>query len=198
MAYSLPSLNAAGNYLASYRQVQPVAGFEDVLSTSGVDTFARQQELEFAAQVGMAKQALNNLTQRLINEDNIKYYEGRDDKTLKTNKLLALAGLTGGRSRSSSSGGSNSLLGPMDELIGFNTKTDQIYGRVNDTQALEDAISSLGVNTVFDNMTGQGSKSSSSQKSAPQASTQSLDLKTTTPVFEQLIIDEMRRRQSGK
>ena len=196
MAYSLPSLNAAGNYLASYRQVQPVAGFEDVLSTSGVDTFARQQELEFAAQVGMAKQALNNLTQRLINEDNIKYSEGRDDKTLKANKLLALAGLTGGKSSSSS--GSNSLLGPMDELIGLNTKTDQIYGRVNETQALEDAISKLGVDGVFGNMTGQGPKSSSSQKSAPQASTQSLDLKTTTPVSEQMILDELKRRQSAK
>lgn len=196
MAYSLPSLNAAGNYLASYRQVQPVAGFEDVLSTSGVDTFARQQELEFAANVGMAKQALNNLTQRLINEDNIKYSEGRDDKTLKANKLLALAGLRGGGSSSSS--GSNSLLGPMDELIGLNTKTDQIYDRVNDTQALEDAISSLGVDGVFGNMTGQGPKSSSTQKSAPQASTQSLDLKTTTPVSEQMILNELKRRQSAK
>ena len=196
MAYSLPSLNAASNYLASYRQVQPVAGFEDVLSTSGVDTFARQQELEFAAKVGMAKQALNNLTQRLINEDNIEYYEGRDDKTLKTNKLLAIAGLTGGRSSSSSS--SNSLLGPMDELIGFNTKTDQVFDRVKETQALEDAITKLSVDGVFGNMTGQGSKSSSSQKSAPQASTQSLDLKTTTPVSEQMILNELKRRQSAK
>ena len=196
MAYSLPSLNAAGNYLASYRQVQPVSGFEDVLSTSGVDTFARQQELEFAAKVGMAKQALNNLTQKTISDNTLKYYESRDDKTLKGNKLLALAGMMGGGS--SQSGSSESLLGPLDQLIGFNNKTDQVYGRVNETQAFEDAISRLGIDGVFANMTGQGTKSSSSQKSAPQASTQSLDLKTTAPVSEQMIIDELKRRQSGK
>lgn len=200
MAYSLPSLNAAGNYLASYRQVQPVDGFEDVLSKDAFNTIARQQELAFAAKVGMAKQALNNLTQKMINEDKIKYYEGRDDKDLKIGKMTALGGLMGGGGSSRSSAGSSSLLSPLDQQIALNTKTDAINNRVDKTQRLEDAFAEAGIDAVFESMFGEG-RTKTQPKAAPKAPAEELQFKSTTSVADQLksaLESEIQRRQSGQ
>tara|TARA_B100000035_G_scaffold295629_1_gene286880 strand:- start:3000 stop:3593 length:594 start_codon:yes stop_codon:yes gene_type:complete len=195
MAYSLPSLNTAANYLASYRRVQPVSGFEDVLSTDASDTLARQQELQFAAKVGMAKQALNNLTQKLINDANIEYKEGADDKILKANKMNALGNLMGGGSNSRS-GGSQGLTGPLDLLNAFNQKVDSSYAYVDNTQGLEDGITQEMVGGVFDGMFGSKGKRSS-QQSAQKAPVETLQFKSTGSVADQLqkkLEAELRKR----
>ena len=188
MAYSIPSLSTASNYLASYRQVKPVDGFEDVLSTTGVDTFARQQELEFAAKVGMAKQALNNLTQKMINEDNIKYYEGRDDKLLKGSKITALAGLMGNGSSSSAASSSDGLFGPLDSLNAFNKKVDNSYGYVDTTGQDEALTTAAVINQIFgtlDAPTKGAPAKSTTQQQLQQPKLQLLDSNSLTNLLRQ-------------
>ena len=121
MAYSLFNSSAASNYLASFKPAKPVDGFDDVLSTSATDNITRMQELDYSGRIGLAKQALVELSAKLQNEALIDYYDRRDDKTMKLEKRKQLANLLGGGS------GIGSQKSGLAATNDFNTRVDNMY-----------------------------------------------------------------------
>lgn len=144
MAYSLFSSSAASNYLASFKPAEPVDGFDDVLSTSATDNITRMQELDYSGRVGLAKQAMVELSAQLQNKALLDYYDRRDDKTVKQNKRTQLANMLGkGGVGSGSSGLSsvNNFLGGTDKTFaqgdksgkGSNDLVDAMIGALSNT-----------------------------------------------------------------
>lgn len=130
MAYSLPSMNNAAQYVASFRQVQPVSGFDDVLSTRSSDTIANHAYANFMAASGMAKQALAEqmATKRqemvLDSKDReLDYYRERDQRKEDIAKKTGLAQLWMG---GFGSGDKGTGLGDLATLIDFNNATTTI------------------------------------------------------------------------
>lgn len=130
MAYSLPSMNNAAQYVASFRQVQPVSGFDDVLSTNSSDTIANHAYADFMAASGMAKQALAEqmATKRqemvLDSKDReLDFYRERDQRAEEIAKKTALANLWMG---GFGSGGGGTDLSDLQSLINFNNATTTI------------------------------------------------------------------------
>ena len=113
MAYSLFNSSAASNYLASFKPAKPVDGFDDVLSTSATDNITRMQELDYSGRVGLAKQAMVELSAKLQNEALIDYYDRRDDKTMKIEKRKSLANMLG---QGGVGGGGGSLIASIISL----------------------------------------------------------------------------------
>ena len=120
MAYSLFNSSAASNYLASFKPAKPVDGFDDVLSTSATDNITRMQELDYSGRIGLAKQALVELSAKYQNDALIDYYDRRDDKTMKLEKRKQLATLLGG-------GGIGSKKSGLSATNDFNSGVDRMY-----------------------------------------------------------------------
>lgn len=99
MAYSLPAMNAAANYAASFRQVQPVADFSDIRSDVGVNAMQETLMQDFVAKANMARQALAEVGAQKRDQMNIDFQTERDDKLIaerrRINKLNLLSGLLG-------------------------------------------------------------------------------------------------------
>lgn len=99
MAYSLPAMNAAANYAASFRQVQPVADFSDIRSDVGVQAMQQTLMQDFIAKANMAKQALAELGAQKRDQMQLDFQRERDDKLIderrRQNKLELLTGLLG-------------------------------------------------------------------------------------------------------
>ena len=99
MAYSLPAMNAAANYAASFRQVQPVADFSDIRSDVGVQAMQQTLMQDFIAKANMAKQALAEIGAQKRDQMQLDFQRERDDKLIderrRQNKLELLTGLLG-------------------------------------------------------------------------------------------------------
>jgi len=99
MAYSLPAMNAAANYAASFRQVHPVADFSDIRSDVGVKAMQQTVMQDFIAKANMARQALAEVGAQKRDQMNIDFQTERDDKLIaekrRINKLNLLSGLLG-------------------------------------------------------------------------------------------------------
>ena len=98
MAYSLPAMNAAANYAASFRQIQPVADFSDIRSDVGVQAMHNTLMQDFQAKALMAKQALAEMGANIRQDSMFDYYRERDEIARKNAKLGALANLMAGSS----------------------------------------------------------------------------------------------------
>lgn len=99
MAYSLPAMNAAANYAASFRQIQPVADFSDIRSDVGVQAMQQTLMQDFIAKANMAKQALAEIGAQKRDQMQLDFQRERDDKLIderrRQNKLELLTGLLG-------------------------------------------------------------------------------------------------------
>ena len=119
MAYALFNSSAASNYLASFKPAKPVDGFDDVLSTSATDNITRMQELDYSGRVGLAKQAMVELSAQLQNKALLDYYDRRDERDEKQNKRATLANMLG----QGGVGGGSSGLSSLNNFLGGTDKT---------------------------------------------------------------------------
>ena len=115
MAYgiSIPGRSVASNYAASFRPVGVAPGFSQVKSDLAANYLMQVPMLRQELEMSLAKQALaeagaNERLDRKLDAD-MKIAEKRD----KVNKLLTIAGMSGGES------GSSSLLSPLEQQLAF-------------------------------------------------------------------------------
>ena len=115
MAYgiSIPGRSVASNYAASFRPVGVAPGFSQVKSDLAANYLMQVPMLRQELEMSLAKQALAEAgaTERLDKklDADMKIAEKRD----KVNKLLTIAGMSGGES------GSSSLLSPLQQQLKF-------------------------------------------------------------------------------
>lgn len=164
MAYSLFNSSAASNYLASFKPAKPVDGFDDVLSTSATDNITRMQELDYSGRVGLAKQAMVELSARLQNDALIDYYDRRDDKTMKIEKRKSLATLLG----QGGVGGGGGALGSVNNFLGA---TDKTFAQGDKAGKGGTVLTDKTMSTVIGEILGDPNKKS--QAANTQAQTQS-------------------------
>ena len=118
MAYgiSIPGRSVASNYAASFRPVGVVPGFSQVKSDLVANYLMKVPMLRQQLEMDLAKQALAEVgaTKRLDKklDAEMEIAEKKD----RANKLLAIAGMSGGEGGSSSS---SSLLSPLDQQLAF-------------------------------------------------------------------------------
>lgn len=173
MAYSLFNSSAASNYLASFKPAEPVDGFDDVLSTSATDNITRMQELDYSGRIGLAKQAMVELSSKLQNEALIDYYDRRDDKTMKLEKRKQLANMLGG----GGIGGGKSALASSND---FNTRVDNMFTSGDNSAILGTKTTNSVLGSITDAILGGGNKTATEAtvKQAPQLQVPSLNLTT--------------------
>jgi hypothetical protein len=128
---ALPSFSAAANYAASFRPVEPVDGFEDILSTDAQTTFKEQQYAKFMGHVAMAKQALAEkfATERAKMNQDVQYdtlalYRERDAMKEKAAKRDAIANIMSTPLLGKNTQGMNMNI--MDTLSGFNNRAQRL------------------------------------------------------------------------
>jgi len=122
MAYSLPAMNAAANYAASFRQVKPVADFSDIRSDVGVKAMQQTVMQDFVAKANMARQALAEVGAQKRDQMAIDFQTERDDKLIaerrRINKLNLLSGLLGESTPGQLPGLGVQRRDPRDMLLG--------------------------------------------------------------------------------
>ena len=163
MAYSLFNSSAASNYLASFKPAKPVDGFDDVLSTSATDNITRMQELDYSGRVGLAKQAMVELSAKLQNEALIDYYDRRDDKTMKIEKRKSLANMLG----QGGVGGGGGSLSSHNNILGA---TDKTFAQSDKAGEKGSALNTATTSTIIGEILGDPNKKS--QAANTQAQTQ--------------------------
>jgi hypothetical protein len=128
MAYgiSIPGRSVASNYAASFRPVGVAPGFSQVKSDLAANYLMQVPMLRQELEMSLAKQALAEAgaTERLDRklDADMKIAEKSD----KVNKLLTIAGMSGGE------GGSSSLLSPLNQQLQF----ENVQGSL---EAIDDA-----------------------------------------------------------
>jgi hypothetical protein len=144
--FALPSFSAAANYRLTPVAggiAGPVPGFKDVKSDLFAKALRDANQIEYAAAVGMADNALKQksaIVRRGMLDDatmaQLEFVEEARKKQDKRDKLLALAGLTSGGNalaaggRQSARGGQrmagSNLLGPLETLVKYNQTQDAL------------------------------------------------------------------------
>jgi hypothetical protein len=142
--FALPSFSAAANYRLTPVAggiAGPVPGFKDVKSDLFAKALRDANQIEYAAAVGMADNALKQksaIVRRGMLDDatmaQLEFVEEARKKQDKRDKLLALAGLTSGGNalaaggRQSARGGQrmagSNLLGPLETLAKYHRVQD--------------------------------------------------------------------------
>ena len=142
MVFILPSFSAAANYRLSPVVggiAGQVPGFKDVKSDLFAKALRDANQIEYAAAVGMADNALKQksaiVRRGMIDDalmDRLEFAEEARKKRDKTNMLLAMAGLnSGGKQQSVRSGrqqrmAGSGLLGPLETLVKFHQMEDAL------------------------------------------------------------------------
>lgn len=115
MAYgiSIPGRSVASNYAASFRPVGVVPGFSQVKSDLVANYLMKVPMLRQQLEMDLAKQALAEVgaTKRLDKKLDAEMEIA--EKSDRANKLMAIAGMSGGESESSS------LLSPLQQQLQF-------------------------------------------------------------------------------
>lgn len=141
MAYgiSIPGRSVASNYAASFRPVGVAPGFSQVKSDLAANYLMQVPMLRQELEMSLAKQALAEAgaTERLDRklDADMKIAEKSD----KVNKLLTIAGMSGGES------GSSSLLSPLQQQLQF----EDLQGSL---EALDDARKVLASKRTVERM----------------------------------------------
>jgi len=198
MAYSLPAMNAAANYAASFRQVQPVADFSDIRSDVGVKAMQQTVMQDFVAKANMARQALAEVGAQKRDQMAIDFQAERDDKLIaerrRINKLNLLSGLLGESTPGQLPGlgvqrrdPRNMLLDEMTHRSNLAAFERERLGNLDPAQGLEGAMKTI--NDMRDQPAENGLLKSLSSVSVPE-----------TPKLEGTKLDqtvELMRRQLG-
>ena len=141
MAYgiTIPARNVAANYAASFRPVGVAPGFSQVKSDLAANYLMQVPMLRQELEMSLAKQALAEAgaTERLDRklDADMKIAEKSD----KVNKLLTIAGMSGGES------GSSSLLSPLQQQLQF----EDLQGSL---EVIDDARKVLASKRIVDRM----------------------------------------------
>ena len=141
MAYgiSIPGRSVASNYAASFSPVRAAPGFSQVKSDLVANYLMQVPMLRQELEMNLAKQALAEVgaTKRLDKklEADMKIAEKSD----RVNKLMAIAGMSGGESESSS------LLSPLQQQLQF----EDLQGSL---EVLDDARKVLASKRIVERM----------------------------------------------
>jgi hypothetical protein len=96
--FSLFSPNTAGNYAASFRQVEPVPGFSNVKESRFSEMLANLPVEKYKQEMAFARDALGEVAATRRANDQLDYYRERDalaDRQSRISNLLNLVGGTG-------------------------------------------------------------------------------------------------------
>ena len=96
--FSLFSPNTAGNYAASFRQVEPVPGFSNVKESRFSEMLANLPVEKYKQEMAFARDALGEVAATKRANDQLDYYRERDalaDRQSRISNLLSLGGGAG-------------------------------------------------------------------------------------------------------
>jgi hypothetical protein len=106
----------AASYLGSFRPVAPVPGFENVLSTKGIDTLAAIPKDNAALETQLAAAALNEIGANERLQRNIDAIALQNDLTRRSDRRLGALRMAGGLLANAFGGGSEVGVNPGDPL----------------------------------------------------------------------------------
>lgn len=94
--FSLFSPNTAGNYAASFRQVEPVPGFSNVKEDRFSEMLANLPVEKYKQEMAFARDALGEVAATRRANDQLDYYRERDALENRQNRITNLLSLVGG------------------------------------------------------------------------------------------------------
>ena len=191
--FTLPSFSAAANYRLSPVVggiAGQVPGFKDVKSDLFAKALRDANQIEYAAAVGMADNALKQksaiVRRGMIDDalmDRLEFAEEARKKTDKTNKLLALAGLnSGGKQQSVRNGqqqrmAGSGLLGPLETLLKYHQVQDGL-----DNSMYKQLFPLNAMDATGQQLLGTVPAPSTSQTSLPDISRASIEVEPAPTV----------------